>query len=78
MLTQNALMYPDDTALIELIPGQKLRREIIWKELDERANRIANALVDMAIAKSIRWNSICGTPKSCHFTRAPTGFSLWI
>ncbi|MFC1992785.1 class I adenylate-forming enzyme family protein [Chloroflexota bacterium] len=63
MLTQNAVMYPNDTALIELIPGQKLRREIIWKELDERANRIANVLMDMGIKKGdkvIHWmmNSI--------------------
>ena len=51
MLARNARMYPNDCALIELKPSQQLRREITWKEFDERANRIANALIDRGISK---------------------------
>ncbi len=63
MLAQNAKQYPDDSALIQLKPSQKLRQEITWREFDDRANRIANALVDRGIKKGdkvIHWmrNSI--------------------
>jgi acyl-CoA synthetase (AMP-forming)/AMP-acid ligase II len=51
MLARNARMYPNDSALIELKPSKKLRREITWKEFDERANRIANALIDRGVSK---------------------------
>ncbi|MFC2060203.1 class I adenylate-forming enzyme family protein [Chloroflexota bacterium] len=51
MLARNARMYPNDTALVELKPSQKIRKEITWKEFDERANRIANALIDMGVSK---------------------------
>jgi len=49
MLSRNARMYPKDSALIELKPSQKIRNEITWKEFDERANRIANALIDRGV-----------------------------
>src|SRR4030043_175291 len=63
MLAQNARLYPDDVALIELKPSQNIRKEITWKQFDERANRIANALKDKGIGqddKVIHWmmNSI--------------------
>jgi acyl-CoA synthetase (AMP-forming)/AMP-acid ligase II len=63
MLAQNARLYPDDLALIELKPSQNIRKEITWKQFDERANRIANALKDKGIGKDdkvIHWmmNSI--------------------
>jgi acyl-CoA synthetase (AMP-forming)/AMP-acid ligase II len=51
MLARNARMYPNDTALIELKPSQGLRKEITWKEFDERANRIASALIDRGVSK---------------------------
>lgn len=51
MLAGNARMYPDDSALIELRPGQKIRKEVTWKELDERANSIANALIDRGVSR---------------------------
>jgi len=51
MLARNARMYPEDSALIELKDGNKIREEITWKEFDERANRIANALIDRGIGK---------------------------
>jgi acyl-CoA synthetase (AMP-forming)/AMP-acid ligase II len=58
MLTKNARLYPDDIALIQINPGENLRQEITWREFDERANRIANALVDRGIKKGdkvIHW-----------------------
>ena len=63
MLARNARMYPNDTALIELKPSQGLRKEITWKVFDERANRIASALIDRGVSKGdkvIHWmlNSI--------------------
>jgi acyl-CoA synthetase (AMP-forming)/AMP-acid ligase II len=51
MLARNARIYPDDSALIELKPSQKLRKEITWKVFDERANRIANALTSRGVSK---------------------------
>jgi len=51
MLARNARMYPDDSALIELKPSQKLRKEITWKVFDERANRVANALTSRGVSK---------------------------
>jgi len=51
MLARNAKLYPDDLALTELTPSEGLRQEITWREFDERANRIASALVDRGIKK---------------------------
>lgn len=54
MLARNARMYSNDLALIELAPGRKLRRVITWKEFDERANRVAHALMARGIRKGDR------------------------
>ncbi len=51
MLARNARMYPNDSALIELKPSEKIRKEITWKVFDERANRVANALIDRGVSK---------------------------
>jgi acyl-CoA synthetase (AMP-forming)/AMP-acid ligase II len=51
MLTRNARNYPDEVALIELKPSQKLRREISWRVFDDRTNRIANALTARGVSK---------------------------
>jgi len=51
MLARNARMYPNDGALIELKPSKKIRKEITWKEFDERVNKIANALIDRGVSK---------------------------
>jgi len=63
MLARNARLYPSDPALIELRPGKNFRREITWKEFDDEANKVANALLDLGIKrddKVIHWmmNSI--------------------
>jgi acyl-CoA synthetase (AMP-forming)/AMP-acid ligase II len=63
MLARNGRMYPDGSALIELKQSQGLRKEITWKEFDERVNRVANALIARGIRKGdkvIHWmlNSI--------------------
>ncbi len=54
MLARNARVYPDDVALIELKPSTGFRREITWKEFDERANRVANALTARGVRKGDR------------------------
>jgi len=51
MLARNARMYPGDSALIELRPSKNIKNEITWKDFDERANRIANALIDRGVSK---------------------------
>ncbi|MFC1920162.1 class I adenylate-forming enzyme family protein [Chloroflexota bacterium] len=63
MLARNAGMYPDESALIELRPSGNERTAISWKEFDEQANRVANALIASGIEKDdkvIHWmmNSI--------------------
>jgi acyl-CoA synthetase (AMP-forming)/AMP-acid ligase II len=63
MLARNARMYPDDCALVELKPGRNYRREITWRQMDDEANRVANALIDTGVKKGdrvIQWmmNSI--------------------
>jgi len=54
MLAKNARMYPDDTALIELKPGAGARREISWRQFDDRVNRLANALTGRGVKKGNR------------------------
>jgi acyl-CoA synthetase (AMP-forming)/AMP-acid ligase II len=56
-------MYPDETALIELLPSKGIRKEITWRDFDENVTRFANALMDRGIGKGdkvIHWmmNSI--------------------
>lgn len=63
MLATNAKNFPRDTALIELRPSKQYRKEITWKEFDNRVNRIANDLIARGIKKDdkvIHWgkNSI--------------------
>lgn len=54
MLARNARMYPDATALTELTPSKNLRKSITWKEFEERANRMANALIARGVKKGDR------------------------
>jgi len=54
MLARNARMYPTEPAIIELRPSIGVRKEITWREFDERVNKIANDLVDRGSGKAIR------------------------
>lgn len=63
ILAENARLYPDDIALIELKPSRGFRKEISWQEFHRRSNRIANALLERGIRKGdkvVHWmmNSI--------------------
>ena len=63
MLARNGRMYPDKIALIERIPSKNIRKEISWKQFDERVSRIANVLTKKGLKKGdivIHWmmNSI--------------------
>jgi len=51
MLSQNSQTYPDDIALVELIPSQQLRKEVTWSEFEQNANRIADTLIDLGVRK---------------------------
>jgi len=51
MLARNARMYPEETALVEIRANEKIRKEINWKQFNERVDRIANALVDRGVSK---------------------------
>ena len=51
LLARNASLYPDESALVELKPGANIREEITWKEFDDRANRVANALIARGVCK---------------------------
>jgi acyl-CoA synthetase (AMP-forming)/AMP-acid ligase II len=50
-LARNARLIPGAIALVEITPSQGLRREISWKEFDDQANRVANALIARGIKK---------------------------
>ena len=51
ILARNARMYGAETALIEREPAKNRRSEITWKEFDDCANRIAQALISRGIQK---------------------------
>jgi acyl-CoA synthetase (AMP-forming)/AMP-acid ligase II len=62
LLSQNARLYPNDIALVELKPSSMIRKEITWKEFDDRANRVANALMEGGIKRGdrvIHWMMNC-------------------
>ncbi|OPY56537.1 MAG: Long-chain-fatty-acid--CoA ligase FadD13 [Pelotomaculum sp. PtaU1.Bin035] len=51
MLSRNARMYPDETALIERNPAVGERREITWLEFESLANKLANALLACGVGR---------------------------
>jgi acyl-CoA synthetase (AMP-forming)/AMP-acid ligase II len=51
ILARNARMYGDEIALIEREPAKNKRVVITWKEFDDLANRIANALIKKGVKK---------------------------
>ena len=54
MLARNAAAYGNQTALVELKPSENQRYEITWQTFDQRANRIAHALMQRGIGKGDR------------------------
>ncbi len=51
MLARNARLYPNDIALIERNALEKKRRQLTWKEFDDKANQFANILQDLGVKK---------------------------
>jgi len=51
ILARNARMYRDEIALIEREPAKERRVAITWKEFDDMANRVANALIAKGVRK---------------------------
>ena len=54
ILSRNARMYGPETALVEREPEKNRRKEITWKEFDDQANQVANALIARGIKKGDR------------------------
>ncbi len=54
MLARNARMYGSETALVEREPVKNKRVEITWKEFDDRANQMAQALIARGLKKRER------------------------
>ena len=51
ILARNARMYGDEVALIEREPAKDKRVEITWRQFDEMANKVANALMEKGVKK---------------------------
>ncbi len=51
ILARNARMYDEKIALVEREPAKNRRVEITWKEFDEQANKVAQALIARGIKK---------------------------
>jgi len=54
ILARNARMYGTETALVEREPEINRRRKITWKEFDDQANQVAQALISRGIKKGDR------------------------
>ena len=52
LLAQNARLYPNEIALIEIQPSKNIRKTISWREFDKRVNQTTNALIDRGIRKN--------------------------
>ena len=51
LVEKNALLYPDDTAYVEIRPLSNRRKAVTWREFQARTNRLANALLGQGIHK---------------------------
>ncbi len=51
LLEQNARLYPEDIALIEVKPSQNVRKEITWRQFNDNASRIAGSLKALGVKK---------------------------
>jgi acyl-CoA synthetase (AMP-forming)/AMP-acid ligase II len=54
ILARNGRVFPDDVALIERASYDLQRKEITWKQFDDRANQFAGVLVKKGIQKDDR------------------------
>ncbi len=45
MIVRNARMYPDESALVDIDPVKGIRKEVTWKQFNERIDRVANGLI---------------------------------
>ncbi len=54
MLARNGRLYPHETALVERVPSRHIRRQITWREFDQRVDKIANSLLLRGIGKGDR------------------------
>jgi len=54
LVYRNRRAWPDDTAFVEIRPVSRQRKEISWKEFDERTNSLANALIARGVRKGDR------------------------
>ncbi|MCP4021510.1 MAG: acyl--CoA ligase [Desulfobacteraceae bacterium] len=51
ILARNSWMYKDETALVELLPAQNLRKKYTWHQFYFASNQLANALDQNGIKK---------------------------
>lgn len=51
MLGRNSHMFPEEIALIERDFTKHTRRVITWRQFDEKANKVANAIIEKGIKK---------------------------
>jgi acyl-CoA synthetase (AMP-forming)/AMP-acid ligase II len=51
ILARNARLIPDSVALVEITPSKNLRQQVTWKQFNDKANRMANALISRGIKK---------------------------
>ncbi len=54
ILARNARLYGAETALVERDPAAGRRRELSWRQFDDQANRLAQALRQRGVAKGDR------------------------
>ena len=54
ILARNARLYGSQVALIEREPEKDRRSEITWRQFDDQANRVANALIARGVRKGDR------------------------
>ena len=54
ILERNTRMYPNEVALIELRHSTGFRKDVTWMDLNEKTNRLANALTEQGVQKGDR------------------------
>jgi len=54
ILERNSRMYPNEIALVERVPSKNIRKEITWRDFNERVNRLSNALISKGVKKGDR------------------------